>query len=142
MDLCASVCMVGAARRRSGRCRVCRGRAVFERDVEEVVSAAALAIPLWAMLEVIVVPLAGGQPPAWTNVGMRALFPSLIGWIGFGCALGLMLHAVRKFAPLAAGSPNAAANRAPARIVILGGGFAGMTTAAKLERALGADRLG
>ncbi|MGD0473649.1 MAG: NAD(P)/FAD-dependent oxidoreductase [Candidatus Velthaea sp.] len=108
--------------------------------LEEVVSAAALAIPLWAMLEVIVVPLAGGQPPAWTNVGMRALFPSLIGWIGFGCALGLMLHAVRKFAPLAAGSPNAAANRAPARIVILGGGFAGMTTAAKLERALGADR--
>jgi NADH:ubiquinone reductase (H+-translocating) len=107
---------------------------------EDIVSASALAIPFWALVEVIVVPVSSGRTPEWTDAEMRALLPALIGWLLFGCVLGAVLHVARRFAPLAVHPVNAQVSPKPTRIVILGGGFAGMTTAVKLERALGADR--
>lgn len=107
--------------------------------LEDVASGAALAFPLWALIEVIAVPVASGRAPQWTDAGMRSLFPALVGWIIFGVTLGAVLHIIRGSAP-AAELPPATAARASTRILILGGGFGGMTAARKLERALGADR--
>jgi NADH dehydrogenase len=107
--------------------------------LEDIVTAGALAVPFWALVEVIGLPVAAGRIPEWTGAGMRALFPALIGWLLFGCALGAVLWTVRR-ARLDESAQRAPAAPVVTRIVILGGGFARMTAAAKLERVLGPDR--
>jgi NADH dehydrogenase len=73
---------------------------------------------------------------------MRLQFPSLVGWIFYGSLLGLITPWMSGLADLfirehADSAP--AAGAFPKRIVVLGGGFAGMTTAAGLEDELPPD---
>lgn len=106
-------------------------------------TAAVLGVPLWGALNVVALPALAGRGPQWNAVGMRAEFPSLVGWLLAGIILGLAVPAVSAVARRCFGpEPERAPEAGPAekkRIVILGGGFAGVGVARELERLFGDD---
>ncbi len=111
-------------------------------SVENVFTAAALAFPLWTVFNTILIPALSGHGPQWSAEDMRMLLPGLVGWIVYGAMLGVLIPVLSAaLAAFAGPEPQAVAQptaRQPLRVVILGGGFAGMTTAEQLERQFGA----
>jgi NADH dehydrogenase len=111
--------------------------------VDRLMAAASVGIPVWGLVNVVAVPLLAGQMPEWGADQMRAQFPALVGWILYGSLLGLLVQAINDAATSVFGpevEPETPAPKVTTRIVILGGGFAGMQTAQSLEEELRQDR--
>ena len=105
---------------------------------DRAMTTAAFGLPIWGALNVVLLPLLAGQTPQWTAEGMRRLFPALVGWLLFGFALGLLTTGAVRLAELLFGvtpaPPEPASPEVKTRVVILGGGFAGVSTAMNLEK--------
>jgi NADH:ubiquinone reductase (H+-translocating) len=110
--------------------------------IDSVMTAATLGIPLWAFVSVVVFPLISGHAPRWTAEGMRTMLPQLVAWMAYGVVLGFAAEALSEIAVSWLG-PDSILRKSPTvateQIVILGGGFAGMATAERLERVFGAN---
>ena len=108
---------------------------------ERLMAGAALGIPAWALASLVLVPLLSGGAPRWDAEAMRETLPQLFFWVLAGGLLGLAGQAVARFLPGSKkADEGAAAPPAPkTRVVILGGGFAGLQTAAALETLLAGD---
>ena len=102
----------------------------------------AFGVPLWAACSVIAIPVLSGDDAEWQAGELRALFPELVGWVLFGALVAVLIAVGRPLAARLIGPepiPTPPAPVVPKRIVVLGGGFGGVTTAAYLEEAFGAD---
>jgi NADH dehydrogenase len=110
--------------------------------VDSLMAGAAFGIPLWASISIIIFPIIGGQMPHWTAAGMRALLPQLTGWVLYGATVGFLLQTLRDLILQRTRHETVAPPRSlPTKhVVILGGGFGGMSTAESLEHLFGADQ--
>src|SRR5258707_13813977 len=108
--------------------------------IERAMTCAALGLPFWATMNLILLPMATGQVPQWTAGDMRSLFPALIGWLLFFLFLGALSQGARRVSEHFLGpEPPRRAPSAPTKtthVMILGGGFGGGTAAAHLQNEL------
>jgi NADH dehydrogenase len=125
-----------------GICSTIAFRPASKAYAQRMMMAATFGIVLWGGVSVVLLPLLSSQPPQWTAQGMRLLFPSLVGWVLYGASLGLLVQGLSDLARHVLGpeyEPPSPSHVIKTRIVIVGGGFAGMTTVEHLERLFGAD---
>ena len=107
--------------------------------VDSLMLGGALGVPLWAVVTIVALPLLNGEMPEWGAEQMRQQFPALVAWVLYGTALGVLTQLFSDAAERVLGPEPAAQMEQPAnppRVVILGGGFAGMKTAECLEQEL------
>jgi NADH dehydrogenase len=110
--------------------------------VDSLMTGGSLGIPLWSLISVIAVPMFSGQMPEWNSEQIRQHFPALVSWVVYGAFLGITKQALDDIAERSFGpelEPQVAQVSVKKRIVILGGGFAGMRTAEFLEKKLRTD---
>ncbi|MGA7853920.1 MAG: NAD(P)/FAD-dependent oxidoreductase [Candidatus Acidiferrales bacterium] len=111
--------------------------------LDNLMAAGSFGMPLWGLISVIAIPFFSGQTREWSAEQMREHFPSLAGWVLYCCLAGLLIQALNDFARSAWGPESEAEFAAPIermRIVILGGGFAGMRVAESLQKRFRTDR--
>lgn len=109
---------------------------------DQLMTGGSLGVPLWGLISVIAMPLLSGQMPEWNADQMRQHFPALIGWVVYGAVLGIIHQGLDDTAKHFFGLellPKASSVPVRKRIVILGGGFAGMRAAESLEETLRGD---
>ena len=110
--------------------------------LEMIMTSATMGVPLWGLISIIVLPLSRREEPLWTAVGMRDQFPELIGWLLYGALVGFLIQAMTDLTDRFLGPVREAAPPVPSvrcRVLILGGGFGGASTAEHLEREFGSD---
>ncbi|MGC1871934.1 MAG: NAD(P)/FAD-dependent oxidoreductase [Acidobacteriaceae bacterium] len=105
--------------------------------VDNMMTGASLGIPLWGIVNVIVLPLMSGGHMTWDAAEMQNHFAGLFAWVLFGALFGVMFQAFSDAAVFQFGPEIQPSPKSPSvvkRIVILGGGFGGMKTAEWLEK--------
>lgn len=101
-------------------------------SLDAATTGATLGVGLWVAVTIILVPAISKGSPQWSAAGMLVAFPWLVGWIFLGFIFGFAWHGLTVAMPPAKRPRQAKGARV--RIVIVGGGFAGVATAKALER--------
>lgn len=111
---------------------------------ESLMSGLAYGLLWWIVLSLNLIPITMGEGPQWHVEAAAYAFPALVGYLFQGAIVGLGYPilsdiVMRWLGPL--DEPVEGVRSAPVehRIVILGGGFAGVATAQHLERLFAAD---
>ena len=105
--------------------------------VDNIMAGAALGIPWWGLINIIALPVFASRTPQWDADQMRAQVPALVGWVVYGSIMGLLVQAITDLLHEALGPeppPIDPSTLPKTRVVVLGGGFAGMRTALCLEK--------
>lgn len=94
----------------------------------------------WTVLPLTLVPLAQGRSPSWSLTEANSAFPAMIGYLLYGAITGLCFYlAVTWYRSGRADEPEAPVappKKLLGRVVILGGGFGGVSAAQRLEHLL------
>jgi len=101
-------------------------------SLDAATTGATLGVGLWVAVTIILLPIISTGSPQWSAVGMRAALPWLVTWILLGLLFGLAARGLSAALPPEKRSQQPEGARV--RVVILGGGFAGVATAKALER--------
>ena len=104
--------------------------------VDNLMAGAALGIPWWGLINIIALPVFASRTPEWDADQMRAQVPALVGWVVYGSMMGLLVQVITDLLHEVFGPeppPIDTSTLPKTRVVILGGGFAGMQTALSLE---------
>ena len=111
---------------------------------ESLMSGLAYGLLWWILLSLNLLPIFSGEGPQWQVSAVVDAFPTLLGYLFQGAMVGLGYHFLSSVINPWLGpveEPKVVLQRPMVqhRIVILGGGYAGVTTAQHLERRFARD---